>query len=110
MTGVDVLTESAPERIWLQVDADGDAEDRSEPIMRESWGDMTWCAEEIGGQEVAYVRADLAAKLRDALQALLDADDYALETDASLQYEAEQGNGFAPYVIAARAAIREVQP
>lgn len=72
MSRVDVLTESAPERIWLQVDADGDAEDRSEPIMRESWGDMTWCAEEIGGQEVAYVRSDIVAELAAALSCLID--------------------------------------
>lgn len=58
----DVLTESAPERIWLQVDSAGDPDDRADPIMRESWSEMTWCAEQIGGQEIEYVRADLAAR------------------------------------------------
>ena len=51
---------SAPERIWLQVDTDGDNDDRSEPISRESWDELTWHYEPIGGQEVEYVRADLS--------------------------------------------------
>lgn len=51
---------SAPPRVWLQVNVDGDEDDRSEVIPREAWGELTWCSESIGGQEVQYVRADLA--------------------------------------------------
>ena len=57
---VAALDASAPERIWLQVDTDGDNDDRSEPIPRESWDELTWHYEPIGGQEVEYVRVDLA--------------------------------------------------
>jgi hypothetical protein len=63
----DVLTESAPEKVWLQVDTDGDSEDRSQPIQRENWSDLTWCYESIGGQEVVYVREDIAQSLLTAL-------------------------------------------
>lgn len=52
------LDRTAPERIWLQVDTDGDPEDRSDTFPRN--GEQTWCEESIGGQEVEYVRADLA--------------------------------------------------
>lgn len=68
---VAALDASAPERIWLQVDTDGDNDDRSEPIPRESWDELTWHYEPIGGQEVEYVRVDLAhpaPKLPDAWQ------------------------------------------
>ena len=58
--GVGELDRSAPPKVWLQVDTDGDDEDRSEPIPRENWSDLTWCYEPIGGQEVVYIRADLA--------------------------------------------------
>lgn len=50
---------SAPAKIWLQVDPNGDEDDRSEPIKYVD--EMTWCAESVGGQEIAYIRADLAA-------------------------------------------------
>jgi hypothetical protein len=56
----DPLTQSLPQRIWLQVNTDGDAEDRSEPLSEANWGDLTWCHDSIGGQEVGYVREDLA--------------------------------------------------
>lgn len=52
------LDASAPPRVFLQVDTDGDDEDRGEPIPRECWGDMTWHHERIGGQEIEYVRVD----------------------------------------------------
>ena len=58
----DALTLSAPPQVWLQIDTDGDAEDRSETIRRENWGDLTWHHESIGGQEVVYIRHDLAAQ------------------------------------------------
>jgi hypothetical protein len=51
---------SAPERVWLQVDTDGDNEDRSDPMPPEAWSHLSWYWEQIGGQEVEYVRADLA--------------------------------------------------
>jgi hypothetical protein len=49
---------SAPPRVWLQVDDQGDNEDRSETIPETSWCDLTWCSESIGGQEIEYVRVD----------------------------------------------------
>jgi hypothetical protein len=56
----DPLTQSLPARIWLQVNTYGDPEDRSEPVSEANWGALTWCSESIGGQEVTYVREDLA--------------------------------------------------
>lgn len=47
----------APERIWLQINADGSPEDTGYPSDHEG---VTWCWHSIGGQEVEYVRADLA--------------------------------------------------
>ena len=55
----DTLTETAPERIWLQIDPNGDADDRSESCPDPSDVELTWCWTEVGGQEVEYVRADL---------------------------------------------------
>jgi hypothetical protein len=55
-TEVDALTPTAPERIWLQIDA-GDS-DRSEPYPADHDG-VSWCWESIGGAEVDYVRTDL---------------------------------------------------
>ena len=56
----DNTTETAPERIWLQVDTGATGEDRSEPFPPDVDG-VTWHNEEIGGLEVEYVRADIAA-------------------------------------------------
>ncbi|TXH55124.1 MAG: hypothetical protein E6Q97_09485 [Desulfurellales bacterium] len=50
---------TAPARIWLQVDTSADNSDRDE-----SWpcdDGVSWCHESVGGLEVQYVRADLAA-------------------------------------------------
>jgi hypothetical protein len=47
----------APERIYLQINTDGDPSDTGYPADHE---DVTWCWRSIGGQEVQYVRADLA--------------------------------------------------
>ena len=52
----DALTPSAPERIWLQIDA-GDS-DRSQPYPADHDG-ISWCWESVGGAEVEYVRSDL---------------------------------------------------
>lgn len=52
------LDASMPERIWLQIDTEGDPNDRAEPF-RGHISDLTWCAESIGGLEVEYVRKDL---------------------------------------------------
>ena len=49
--------DDAPERIWLQINADGSPEDTGYPSDHEG---VTWCWHSIGGQEVEYVRADLA--------------------------------------------------
>lgn len=52
----DRLTPSAPERIWLQIDA-GDS-DRSAPYPADHDG-ISWCWESVGGAEVDYLRSDL---------------------------------------------------
>jgi hypothetical protein len=51
------LDRSAPARIWLQVDPEDITGDRSDPLA--DWSPATWCAQPVGGLEVAYVRADL---------------------------------------------------
>lgn len=56
----DTLTKTAPERIWLQVDVGATGDDRSEPFPPDFDG-VTWHNEELGGLEVEYVRADVAA-------------------------------------------------
>ena len=56
--GVDRLTRTAPERIWLQIDT-GDS-DRSQPFPDDRDG-ISWCWESIGGAEVEYIRSDKAA-------------------------------------------------
>ena len=52
----DLLTGTAPDRIWLQVDATDD--DRSMPYPTDHDG-VTWCWESIGGAEIGYIRSDL---------------------------------------------------
>lgn len=71
------LDRSAPARIWLQIDTDGGNSDRGE-----QWPgafDVTWHDEPIGGLEIQYVRADLAApaaeQWREDVATLLDAVD-----------------------------------
>lgn len=61
----DLLTITAPERIWLQVDTEDD--DRSQAFPSDHDG-VTWCQDSICGAEVEYVRADLIADVlrRDA--------------------------------------------
>lgn len=59
----DVTTETAPEKIWLQIDTDADSEDRDESFPTDFEG-VTWHSGPIGGVEVEYVRADL---VRDAI-------------------------------------------
>ena len=56
------LDRTAPVRIWLQIDTSGDNDERDE-----SWPGaehVTWQDEQIGGLEIEYVRADLAAPTR----------------------------------------------
>jgi len=67
---VDVLTESLPTHVWIQVDVDGDADDRSEAVNRQDWMELSWHYESIGGQEVEYVRTDLVAGLIEAASRL----------------------------------------
>lgn len=57
------LIESAPERIWLQVDAgaiviDEEDEDLSDPFPSDHDG-ISWCHESVGGIEVEYTKTDL---------------------------------------------------
>ena len=56
-------TETAPKRVWLQVNPDaredaetGGVEGDDEPFPG---AEVTWCSHKIGGLEVEYVRADL---------------------------------------------------
>jgi hypothetical protein len=60
--GIGEMDRTAPPRVWLQVDTNGDPSDRSDPIPRDAWGELTWCYESIGGQEVVYVREDIARR------------------------------------------------
>lgn len=53
------MDRTAPPRVWLQVDTEGDPEDRSEAIPEDVWMDMSWHYSPIGGQEIEYVRSDL---------------------------------------------------
>lgn len=96
-TRVDVLAESAPERIWLQVDANGDETDRSEPLKSEDWFELTWHFEPIGGQEIEYIRADIVAaaakELTEAVEWHDEATKYLLhceEHDAESVREARE--------------------
>jgi hypothetical protein len=66
---------TAPPKVWLQIDTDGDNEDRSEAIPRDSWGQISWCYESIGGQEVVYIRQDIANAEVAALRAEVEAMD-----------------------------------
>lgn len=53
----DTLTDTAPERIWLQIDTSGDPDNRT---MQFPDSEVTWCRGSCGGVEVEYVRSDLA--------------------------------------------------
>lgn len=57
----DTVSETAPERIWLQIDPHGADIERAEPFPADDDG-VTWCRDSAGGVEVAYVRADLAGR------------------------------------------------
>lgn len=72
---------TAPERIWLQIS--DDESDLDEPIDDITNAGLTWCWHSIGGAEVEYVRADLAAppalppEAREAMRMAADALDEA---------------------------------
>lgn len=53
---VPLCARTAPERIWLQTDINEMRAD--DPFENDG---VTWCAESVGGTEVEYIRADLAA-------------------------------------------------
>lgn len=61
----------APESIYLQVDVDGDPEDRSEKFPNFPDYEVTWCTDSQGGQEIRYVRSDIAAAEIDRLRGVL---------------------------------------
>lgn len=69
------LTETAPERIWLQISDDvTDLDCEFHTFASEA--DITWCADSVAEAEVAYVRADLleaANSLVERLSERLDA-------------------------------------
>lgn len=51
----------SPSSIYLQVF--GDSEDTKTPIPDESWGEVTWCRDQIFAGDVRYVRWDLVERL-----------------------------------------------
>jgi hypothetical protein len=53
------LDKTAPVRVWLQIDTMGDNDDRDEEWPGSEH--VTWQDESIGGLEIQYIRADLAA-------------------------------------------------
>ena len=57
-----LLDQTYPPKVWLQIDTSGDNDDRDEAVPESCWGDLTWCYESIGGQEVVYIRADLVPR------------------------------------------------
>jgi hypothetical protein len=67
---VPVVTGTAPERIWLQVNADARPSewDLDQPFPSDHDG-ITWADEAIGGVEVEYVRVDLPSLWTYALTA-----------------------------------------
>ena len=99
--GIGEMDRTAPPRVWLQVDTNGDPSDRSDPIPRDAWGELTWCYESIGGQEVVYVREDIARRLRP------QAEDAMVERAAKAVSVVRQGHAraFRMYLPDARAAL-----
>lgn len=53
------LDRTAPARVWLQIDTVADNDERDDPWPGAEH--VTWQDESIGGLEIEYVRADLAA-------------------------------------------------
>lgn len=49
----------APERIWLQIDTNGEPTDPMPPQWDEL-ADVSWCGQSLGGLEVEYARANIA--------------------------------------------------
>ena len=58
------LDRTAPERIWLQIDSDGRYDDRNRPFPSDANADVTWCADQVGGLEIEYIRADATVAMR----------------------------------------------
>jgi hypothetical protein len=57
------LDGTAPGQIWLQVSTDVSNNQRQEVFPNDP-GEVSWCAEPVGGLEIRYVRADLAHRHR----------------------------------------------
>lgn len=83
---IPVVVETAPKRIWLQVDSEAfidehgfiEGEDQPFPPVPDEY--LTWCQDSIGGLEVEYVRSDQFVavqterdELRDALEFVIAA-------------------------------------
>lgn len=56
------IDKEAPDKIWLQIDADQIHENREQPWPSDDDG-ITWCRESVQGLEIEYIRADLVADL-----------------------------------------------
>lgn len=67
------LDRTAPERVWLQIDTDGDNDQRDEQWCGPDG--ITWQDESIGGLEVQYIRADLLRTELTRLYAIADSVD-----------------------------------
>lgn len=91
----DVTTKTAPERIWLQVDAGALYDNRGDPFPEYHAG-ITWCDMSVGGVAVEYVRADIAQEsLADTQRAIIEAAERrgyerALAEVASMRADAER--------------------
>ena len=91
--GADVQPDNIIGETLRRATPEGDANDRSQPFP---YGhEATWCADSIGGQQVAYIRADLAAagfaELREDAARLVH-----LVLIIPMNYLAERGIVFAP--------------
>lgn len=69
---------NAPDTIYLQVDPEGEETSAAHSVAEAA----TWCADRINTSDVEYVRADIAASLRQQIATL---QDQVLAIEASKQ-------------------------
>jgi len=74
----------AHEKIWLQVDPDGESCD---PEQYDLADDCTWCKEQINENDVAYIRADLVESLRQQLSNAISRKEAAIDMQESLRQQ-----------------------
>lgn len=91
------LTETAPERIWLQV---SDEESDMDRDFKDRYGqtDIIWCSESGYEAEVAYVRADLLKKADQEWYGKLEAADARIaELEVELAQYRDEKNWTRPF-------------